>query len=343
VTILSDPPAAHPTRRRGPRRRWLWVLCTIALGALLGAGLGFVVDPAPDRVFAVNPAAPERSPSVSVPAGLIAGITASSVPALVTPIDNRVFVVGDSVMQGASPYLPDLMPDWSLIIDTKVGRFLDEAIRVLDRRREEIADIAVLNLGNNYGGDEITFAAEVEKALDTLAGVRHVIWVNAAEFTADRAEVNQVLRDAATRHPNLVIVDWNSWWAQRRSFTTGDRLHLTEEGARAYATLVALAVRQVTEAAGEYPKPGVSKPVVQTRGTIPDAPARRTSPTRSRAGTRPSSAPGTPSTVVSPTTGPARSPSTSAGAVSPTTAQPPTPTSAPGPPSPPPTADPPAP
>lgn len=300
-------------------------------------------DTTPDRVFAVNPAAPERSPSVSVPAGLIEGITASSVPPLVTPIDNRVFVVGDSVMQGASPYLPDLMPDWSLIIDTKVGRFLDEAIRVINRRREEIADIAVLNLGNNYGGDQVTFATQVEEALNALAGVRHVIWVNAAEFTTDRAEVNQVLRDAATRHPELVVVDWNSWWAQRRSFTSGDRLHLTEEGARAYATLVALAVRQVTEAAGEYPKPGASKPVVQTRGTIPDAPARRTSPTRSPAGTRVSPALTAPSSVVPPTTGSARPPSTSAGAVSPTTAQLPTPTSAPGPTSPPPTTDPPAP
>lgn len=295
----------------------------------------------------MNPAAPERSPSVSVPAGLIEGITASSVPALVTPIDNRVFVVGDSVMQGASPYLPDLMPNWSLIIDTKVGRFLDEAIRVIDRRREEIADIAVLNLGNNYGGDEATFASQVEEALDTLAGVRHVIWVNAAEFTADRAEVNEVLRDAATRHPELVIVDWNSWWAQRRSFTSGDRLHLTEEGARAYATLVALAVRQVTEAAGEYPKPGVSKPVVQTRGTIPDAPARRTSPTRYRSSTRATSAPAAPSTFGpatsvpgrSPTSAPASGPSTSAH--SPTTHSA-TPTSAPAPTTPP-APDPPAP
>lgn len=339
MTILSDAPSATPPRRAGPRRRWLWVLTTVVIGALVGAGLGLVVDPAPERVFAVNPAAPERSPSVSVPAGLIEGITASSVPPLVTPIDNRVFVVGDSVMQGASPYLPDLMPDWSLVIDTKVGRFLDEAIRIIERRREDIADIAVLNLGNNYGGDEATFATEVEEALVALAGVRHIIWVNAAEYTPNRAEVNEVLRDAATRHPELVVVDWNSWWAQRRSFTSGDRLHLTEEGARAYATLVALAVRQITEAAGEYPRPGVSNPVVETRGTIPDTPTRRTTPTRPRSGTR--SAPT--SSVAPSSTGPARSPTSAPASGAPTTAHSPTPTSAPAPTSPPTTADPPAP
>ena len=104
-----------------------------------------------------------------------------------------------------------------------------------------------------------------------LTGARpastHVIWFNIGEFEDDRAEVNEVLRAAATSATRTwCIVDWNSWWEQDDSLTSGDRLHLTPDGAQAYAALVAASVLQVTEAAGEIPAPGAKPPKLNTSG-----------------------------------------------------------------------------
>jgi hypothetical protein len=240
----------------------------VVVGAAIGAGLGrwdmshAKTTGSADRVTT----APGTDPQV--PAGLIRNGTVAQRPAIHN-IDNRVFVVGDSVMQGAAPYLSADLPSWSIIADTEVGRFLDQANTVIAKSQKNIGKIVVLNLGNNYNGDKAQFAAQVQTALTELSGVEHVIWINVAEFQDDRADVNDVLDQAAVTHPNLTIVDWNSWWSANRSFTGADHLHLTDDGARAYASLVGAAVTRVTDAAGEVPAPGVSKPSLNTSGTIP--------------------------------------------------------------------------
>lgn len=281
------PPDARllgPPRRR--RSRWWWVAAVVVVGALVGVVLGrwdmthhstVSKSAATTTTVATNPLIPE---------GLL-GKNATATPPPTHTIDNRVFVVGDSVMQGAAPYLSTDLPTWSIIADTKVGRFLDQANTVIVKRRKDIANIAVLNLGNNYDGNQQEFAQQVTTALTDLSGVEHIIWLNVAEFQDDRTQVNAVLQQAAATHPNLTVVDWNSWWAANRAFTGADHLHLTDEGAHAYAALVAAAVQKVTAAAGEIPAAGVTKPSLNTSGTIPGSRGRSTqsqlqSPSRAR-------------------------------------------------------------
>lgn len=313
----------------------------MALGALVGAGLAAWAAPAGhSRVGGAEPTT-TLSPStdLSVPGGLIGGGTAPVRPPTHT-IDNRVFVVGDSVMQGAAPYLGDLLEGWSVTADTRVGRFLGEAIRVIKKRRDDIGEIAVLNLGNNYNGSQEQFAGEVAEALEELSGVSHVIWINAGEFEDDRAEVNEALREATRMHPNLTIVDWNSWWEDNPSFTSGDRLHLTPEGAEAYAALVASAVTQVTQAAGEIPAPGAKSPKLNTSGKIPSS--RSSSSSRSSGSSR-SSRSGqrqTATTAVPVEPGDAQSVPTTRAPSAPTSSPPATSPTTPAPTTPPPTSPP---
>ncbi len=267
-----EPPAPP---RRG-RSRWWWVPVVVVVGAI-GGGVLARID-SHRSVAVVHESSTDTEPVAgkqSVPSGLIGGATGAA-KAPTHLIDNRVFVVGDSVMQGAAPYLAGDLPGWSIIADTKVGRFLDEADKVIQKRRKDIADIAVLNLGNNYDGNQQEFADQVAVTLAELSGVEHVIWLNVAEFQPDRAEVNAVLTQAATTHPNLTIVDWNTWWAANRAFTGSDHLHLTDAGAKAYASLVTAAVQQVTADAGEAPAAGVAKPSLNTSGTIPGSKGSRT-------------------------------------------------------------------
>lgn len=340
MTDLHLPPTdsaapATPSQRRHLHSRVWWVVATVALGALIGAGLAAWAAPAGHtRTRQVTSTTIEpRTGGPSVPGGLIGGGTAPARPPT-HAIDNRVFVVGDSVMQGAAPYLGDLLEGWSVIADTRVGRFLDEGVRVIRKRREDIGEIAVLNLGNNYNGSQEQFATEVDEALGELEGVAHVIWINAGEFEEDRAEVNETLRDAAASRSNLTIVDWNSWWEDNPSFTSGDRLHLTPEGAEAYAALVASAVTQVTQAAGEIPAPGAKSPKLNTSGRIPSSSGSKGTSNRS---TRSS---GSTRRRTTTTVEPDDDDAGSATSVPPATSAPPRPTSAPTTAAPPPTTPP---
>ena len=223
----------------------------------------------------------DAASTVSVPDGLVSVNQTDDVgpPA---EIDNTVFVVGDSVVQAATTPLGELLSDWSLVADTRVSRFIDEGVEVVEDRREEIGDIAVVGLGNNYRGDDEAFAQSVDELLELLDGVDHVIWLSVGQFDDDRAEVNAVLTDPS-RRDEFILADWNAWWANEPSFTIADDLHLTDDGADAMATLIARAVEVVTTAANQTPADDPDAPRLRNydaRGrlsstsTDPDAPRR---------------------------------------------------------------------
>jgi len=224
---------------------------------------------------------PDDSPLVG--AAAVAGLPPRTRSTPTRQIDNRVFVLGDSVMQGAAPMLGDALPSWSVIADTKVGRFLDEGVTVLKHRRSQIGDIAVILMGNNYNGDEVAFRQQLDDAMEQLSGVEHVIFFTVTMYDEDRAEVNEALADLGRAESNVTVVDWGAWCDENvDDFLVGDRLHLTPEGAEALAELVGEAVTRVTRAAGEYPEPGRAKPQLNTKGTIPPSkgkPQRRTTRT----------------------------------------------------------------
>lgn len=224
---------------------------------------------------------PDDSPLVG--AAAVGGLPPRTRSTPTTEIDNRVFVLGDSVMQGAAPMLGDALPTWSVIADTKVGRFLDEGVGVLKRRRSQIGEIAVVLMGNNYNGDEVAFRSQLDDAMEQLSGVEHVIFFTVTMYDEDRAEVNEALADLGESEPNVTVVDWGAWCDENvDDFLVGDRLHLTPDGAEALAQLVGEAVTRVTRAAGEYPAPGRAKPQLNTKGTIPPSkgkPQRRTTRT----------------------------------------------------------------
>ena len=215
-------------------------------------------------------AADDSPAPLNEPGGLITGPQGLRTASTQSVIDNRVLMVGDSVLQGAAPYVPDKLSSWSIIADTRVGRFLDEAIRVVKQRSaKDLGKIVVLNLGNNYGGDQVVFQAQVEEMLGLLSTVEHVLWVNMGEFEKAQGEVNAVLRSELLTHPNLTLLDWQTLWKTEPGYTGNDHLHLTPTGADAYAALVANGVTRVTAAAKETPAPSPKSAKISTKGQIP--------------------------------------------------------------------------
>jgi lysophospholipase L1-like esterase len=128
-------------------------------------------------------------------------------------------------------------------MDAEVGRSTEDGRRVLNRRRSEVHQVAVVFLGNNYGGDEVAFADEIDRILGLLDAVPRVLLVTVQENRKQQAEVNDVLWEKAAGRPGQVqLVDWASLAATRDDINGPDGLHLNDKGTVLLASLLGQAL-----------------------------------------------------------------------------------------------------
>ena len=133
-----------------------------------------------------------------------------------------------------------------------------------------------------YNDFEQAYADDIELALAALrkAGVARVLWLTLRAERHSYLDMNEMIRAAAARHPELTVVDWNLYSRSHPDWFQPDGLHLTAAGAQAMATLVHRALADL----GVAPPP----PAVASR-RLP--PARVGRPYRARlvarGGTRP--------------------------------------------------------
>lgn len=202
------------------------------------------VTRAPVTTYPVTTHPATTAPVTTHPATTVGPTTAPTVHAggVAAAPDRRVFVLGDSVVLGAAMAIPFDLGGWSVTIDAKVSRFLNQGIDVVKARRADIGSVAVVQLGNNYLGNRQQFAGQIDGMMSALAGVHRVVWVTVAEFMPNRRDVNDEIRAAAQRYPNVVVADWNAIWSANPSFTGSDRLHLDRAGAMAMAKVIGDAV-----------------------------------------------------------------------------------------------------
>ncbi len=159
--------------------------------------------------------------------------------------DRRLFIMSDSVVLGAKDTLPKALPTWKVNLDGKVSRFFKAGLDVLKARRAEIGRVAVIQMGNNYGGDPTIFRSEIEQAVKILAGVQWIVFLTVFEYRGQQAEVNNELRAAATRHPNVRVADWNAFEQAHPGHTSRDGLHLKPSGAVLMAGFIASVVNSL--------------------------------------------------------------------------------------------------
>jgi hypothetical protein len=109
----------------------------------------------------------------------------------------------------------------------------------------EPAPTVVVEVG--YNDFEATFAQTVETVLAALrgAGAERVLWLTLREQRSSYAEMNDVIRAAAAKHPELTVVDWNRYSRSHPQWFQDDGLHLDYEGAVAMATLVQKTLRSL--------------------------------------------------------------------------------------------------
>jgi hypothetical protein len=97
----------------------------------------------------------------------------------------------------------------------------------------------VIGLGTN---GPIT-QAEFNAMMQVLRGVNRVVFVTVKEPLYWEAQVNAVIRAGVKRWPNARIADWYAYAAAHPAVVCCDGMHVGPAGARAYARIVAAALR----------------------------------------------------------------------------------------------------
>lgn len=144
-----------------------------------------------------------------------------------------ITVIGDSVMLGVSPYLEELFP--GIAIDAKIGRQMSHAQALTEQLKsdEKLGKTVVIELGTNG-----TFRnSQLEELLNTIGGDRTILLINARVPRPWEDDVNRKLADTAERYPNAKLLDWHTA-SKGKDYFNSDGVHLTAEGAKAYASLI---------------------------------------------------------------------------------------------------------
>jgi peptidoglycan/LPS O-acetylase OafA/YrhL len=155
------------------------------------------------------------------------------------PPDRPILVIGDSIIISTGKALArELGP---LEIDAEVGRHAVDGVRVLEQRLADgrLSEVVVIDLGTNGP----LMRAQFERAMEVLAGVRLVVWVNVSVPRTWEEHTNLVLAQQVPRYPNARLVDWYGAASTRRELFHGDGYHPTVEGAALFATLIVEQVR----------------------------------------------------------------------------------------------------
>jgi hypothetical protein len=150
----------------------------------------------------------------------------------------RVSMFGDSVLLGAREELLAQFAGQPVTVDAVEDRSLLGAIALFQSTGPALGDVVVLDLGYNDAADPTVFRGRIDGAMAALASVQHVLWLNQHDWGPGRAGMNAELTAAASRYPNLEVIDWNAEVVAHPDEVYGDSIHLTPSGQNAMAALV---------------------------------------------------------------------------------------------------------
>jgi hypothetical protein len=178
-------------------------------------------------------------------------VVAAASPAARRPAP-RVTVLGDSVITPVSYTVPArqlLARNVDLHFLAVVCRRLVQescwyngvrpptALDVIQTNGDGLGPTVVVESGYNEYLSE--YASDLDAVMRALvaAGVDKVLWLTLHETRPDYAAMNDQIRAAATRWPQLVVVDWNAA-SLNQTWFSDDGVHLNYQGAMGMARLL---------------------------------------------------------------------------------------------------------
>jgi hypothetical protein len=237
---------AHATRGRPGLAVGVGVLAVVMAGTAVGVTRDVVTasspqstEPASVRVTArpttTTTVPPAAAPAIAPTVAPTVPSTTPSLPAATPgPPIGGFTAIGDSVLVGATPALSARLAG-DLTVDAAIGRQMDEAPAILQGLDAQglLGQTVLLHLGNNG-----PFTPEQIDEVFAVLGGRTVLLVNVMVPRQWEGEVNDLLVQAAARHPNAVLIDWWSLVTSEPGLTREDGYHLTAAGAERFVDLV---------------------------------------------------------------------------------------------------------
>jgi hypothetical protein len=106
------------------------------------------------------------------------------------------------------------------------------ALDVIDGLGSELGPVVVIDVG--YNDDAGTYATGLDTVMQALVadGVQRVVWVTLEETEGVWVEINQTIRAAPARWPQLAVADWGAVHMDPTWFQ--DVVHMNDQGAIAF-------------------------------------------------------------------------------------------------------------
>jgi len=183
---------------------------------------------------------------------LAALIAAAASPARSTGVQH-VTLIGDSVADAIpGDYSASLIVKQGIDLDLEVapcrrvegeGCPIDgvrppSAVQLIQSLGSRIGPTVVVAVGYNDFEDQ--YAGNIEDAIDAMAaaGVKRIFWLTLRAARHPYLSMNDDIAQAAAKHPQVTVVDWNVYSRSHPDWFQTDGLHLLGPGAEAMATLI---------------------------------------------------------------------------------------------------------
>jgi hypothetical protein len=210
---------------------------------------------------------------------------------------QRVTLIGDSVAEvlAQNPGPEQMLAQgFDLQLQTQACRKLVDpgcysgsppsALDVVQSLGSQLGPIVVVDVG--YNDIAPTYQAGLDEVMTALvgAGVQHVIWVTLDEAQQAWSEIDQVIRAAPTRWPQLTVADWAPVSAGQPWFN--DLAHLNYAGAVGLASFLRPYLLAACGAACAPPPPTFCGLALTANGFDPVSAVKGISCPRARAAVR---------------------------------------------------------
>jgi hypothetical protein len=171
--------------------------------------------------------------------------TAAPTPTAQPP--RALLLIGDSLGEGIEPYLPGLLPGWSVRADAKTSRPLATGMQILAGTPVSGPTVLAFSLfTNDSPGNVSALDSAVRTSLQRAGANGCAVWAtirrppyNGVSYAA----ANRRLKQLAAQNWRLRLVPWAETTRANPSWLAGDGVHATSTGYRARAQMYADAAR----------------------------------------------------------------------------------------------------
>ena len=120
------------------------------------------------------------------------------------------FVIGDSIADGAEPWILEALTGWTIGFDAVIGRGTSSALTAAESQAALRPDVVVVELGTN-DADPVAFRENGVAILDALKHIPLVVWQTAHGPLENIPGVNIHIHGLVSQYPNAVVADWDTF------------------------------------------------------------------------------------------------------------------------------------